>query len=93
MTLRLVPLEVRDQLHRFVMWSLILTVPGGRLRSGLLVAYRAAGGPCPRGDRPFLGKGAAVIRTGLVGRWGRNERPFFFEVNIRGFEFHFFFEK
>ena len=34
---------------------------------GLLVAYRAAGGPCPQGDRPFLGRGAAVIRTRVVG--------------------------
>ena len=34
---------------------------------GLLSVYKAAGGPCPQGDQPFLGRGTAVIRTRLVG--------------------------
>ena len=34
---------------------------------GLLSAYKAAGGPCPQGDQPFLGRGTAVIRSRLVG--------------------------
>ena len=34
---------------------------------GLLSAHKAAGGPCPQGDQPFLGRGTAVIRTRLVG--------------------------
>ena len=62
--LRLVPLEVRDDLHRFChlepdvdraweAWCKSSEV-------GLLSAYKAAGGPCPQGDQPFLGRGTAV---------------------------------
>ena len=69
--LRLVPLEVRDDLHKFChiepdpdraweAWCRAAEV-------GLLSAHKAAGGPCPQGDQPFLGGGTAVIRTRLVG--------------------------
>ena len=34
---------------------------------GLLEAYKVAGGPCPQGDPPFLGRRKAVFRTRLVG--------------------------
>ena len=37
-----------------------------RAAEGLLSAYKA-GGPCPHGDQPVLGGGAAVFRTMLVG--------------------------
>ena len=69
--LRLVPLEVRDDLHRFCHlepdverawkgWCKAAEV-------GLLSVYKAAVGPCPQGDQPVLGGGTAVIRTRLVG--------------------------
>ena len=35
--------------------------------NGLLNAYKAAGGPCPQGDPPFLGRAIAVFRQRLVG--------------------------
>ena len=69
--LRVVPLEVRDVLHKFChlepdvdraweSWCKAAEV-------GFLSAYKAAGGPCPQGEQPFLGRGTAVIRTWLVG--------------------------
>ena len=39
----------------------------GAAEGGLLSACKAAGGPCPQGDRPFFGRRAAVIRSRLVG--------------------------
>ena len=84
--LRLVPLEVRDDLHRFChigpdvvraweAWCRAAEV-------GLLSACKAASGPCLQGDQPFLGKGTAVIRTKLVGgrALGRLQRSAMLEL-------------
>ena len=56
--LQFVPVDVRQQLHRACLeepnvddaWSTLCTAA----ESGLLCAYKAAGGPCPQGDPPFL---------------------------------------
>ena len=69
--LQFVPVEVRQQLHWAcleepnvdVAWSIWCTAA----ESGLLCAYKAAGGPCPQGDLPFLGRGRAVFRNWLIG--------------------------
>ena len=45
--------------------------------NGLLGAYKAAGGPQPQGDPPFLGRGKALLRARLLGGRapGRVHRP------------------
>ena len=79
--LQCVPNEVRQQLH----WA-CLDEPNvdtawriwcSSAEQGLLSAYKAAGGPCPQGDLPFLGRGKAFIRTRVIGGRapGRVHRP------------------
>ena len=79
--LQYVPVGVRQQLHWACLeepnvdaaWSIWC----GAAESGLLIAYKAAGGPCPQGDAPFFGRGRAVFRTRLIGGRapGRVHRP------------------
>ena len=79
--LQFVPVEVRQQLHRTCLeepnvdaaWSIRSTAA----EFGLLSAYKVAGGPCPQGDLPFLGRGKAVFRARLIGGRapGRVHRP------------------
>ena len=79
--LQFVPVDVRQQLHRACLeepnvnaaWGIWCTAA----ENGLLYAYKAAGGPCPQGDPPFLGRGKAVFRTKLIGGRapGRVHRP------------------
>ena len=48
-------------------WGLMWIAPGVWCRpveTGLLTAYKTAGGPCPHDDLPFLGRGKVVVRTG-----------------------------
>ena len=70
--LRLVLLEVRDELHKFFQlepdvdcawqaWCRAAEV-------GLLSAYEAAGGPCPQGDQHFLRRGAGGRALGRLHR-------------------------
>ena len=79
--LQYVPTEVRQQLH----WACLeesnvdaaWDTWSSAAEAGLLGAYKAAGGPCPQGDAPFLGRGKAVFRTRLIGGRapGRVHRP------------------
>ena len=68
--LRLVPLEVRDDLHRLChLEPDVHRAWEGSCKAaevGLLSAHKAAGGPCPQGDQPFLGGGTAVGLGWLV---------------------------
>ena len=80
-TLLFVPGEVRAELRRFccaepdidAAWKVWYSAA----ENGLLAAYNAAGGPCPQGDTPFLGRGEAIIRSRRVGGRapGRLHRP------------------
>ena len=70
-TLHYVPVEVRSELRRLCIsqpdvdaaWK----VWSSAAEAGLLTAYKIAGGPCPQGDSPFLGRGQAGIRVRRVG--------------------------
>ena len=63
--LQYVPVDVRQHLHKVCLeepdvnaaWKTWCEAA----ESGLLAAYKAAGGPCPQGDLPFLGRGSAVF--------------------------------
>ena len=79
--LQFVPLETREQLHKACLeepnvdaaWHIWCKAA----ENGLLCAYKAAGGPQPQGDLPFLGRGKAVFRNRLLGGRapGRVHRP------------------
>ena len=79
--LQYVPIDVRQQLHKACFeepnvnaaWKIWCHAA----EKGLLSAYKAAGGPCPQGDPPFLGRGGAVFRNRLLGGRapGRVHRP------------------
>ena len=57
--LQYVLVEVRQQLHWACLEEPNVDVAWGvwssSAENGLLSAYKAAGGPCPQGDAPFLG--------------------------------------
>ena len=69
--LRLVPVDVRMELHQSCHTSpnvdLACDIWCRGAENGLLQAYKAAGGPCPQGDLPIIGRGKAVIRVRQVG--------------------------
>ena len=79
--LQFVPVEVRQQLHwaglekpnvdaAWGIWS-------SAAESGLLNAYKAAGGPCPQGDLPFFGRVRLFFVLGslVVEPLGESNRP------------------
>ena len=79
--LQFVPVETREQLHKACLeepnvdaaWHIWCKAG----ESGLLCAYKAAGGPQPQGDLPFLGRGRAIFRNRLLGgrAHGRVHKP------------------
>ena len=79
--LQYVPFGVRQQLHKACLeepdvntaWRIWCDAA----ERGLLSVYKAAGGPCPQGDLPFLGRSNAVFRNRLLGGRapGRVHRP------------------
>ena len=79
--LQFVPLEVRQRLHWACLGEPNVDVAWGgwsdAAENGSLAAYKSAGGPCPQGDLPYLGRGKAVYRIRLIGGRppGRVHRP------------------
>ena len=80
-TLLYVPIGVRNELRRFCLTQpnvdAVWSVWSSAAETGLLTAFQMAGGPCPQGDSPFLGRGKVDIRVRRIGGRapGRLYRP------------------